>query len=252
MPEFPHIAVLCITYERPDELVRTITALKKNVVYPTDKLHWIISDDSRAKEGNEETFRKHRQFNALDLKWLSTPANYGWGKHVNWALKQVDTEYIFFIEDDYICEKKLDLRIGVALLETRKNIGMLRYRGTGGSHIVYHAFQSDISGYLPDFQEAGGALPGQVTYMQLDSGSPDLYLYSHGAHLRRQSFTAFYGEYPNGYKMGALEEAYAHHVRDMMKTPNAPALAIMPEWIPNAFNHIGVSRQHTEVDIERK
>jgi len=40
-------------------------------------------------------------------------------------------------------------------------------------------------------------------------------------------------------------------VKDMMRSnPFAPVIAIQPEWIAMHFDHIGVTYQHTELDIE--
>lgn len=251
-PLLPHITIVVVTFRRLNEIRKTIDALLKNVVYPRHKLHWLIADD-HSDESNEpmgeyvnEIIHTPR-YKMLDMAASITPENGGWAKNVNLALSQVKTDFYFFIEDDYAVMKTLDLRAGVAMLLVKPEIGMLRYRGTAGGHVVFHQLEADISAYVPDHQDGVG-LPGKLTYCLLDSGSPDLYLYTHGASLRRRSFDAFYGAYPEGLKLGATEEMYAHTVKDLMKTPNAPAIAILPEWIPMYFDHIGESRQHTEFD----
>jgi hypothetical protein len=116
--------------------------------------------------------------------------------------------------------------------------------------VVYHQFESDISDYCPDYQDGVG-LPGKLTYLQLDSGSHALYLYSNGPHLKHIRFHAVYGMYPEGKRLGETEEAYAHTVKDRMKLPDAPAIAITPAFIPMLWDHIGVSFQHSEADKGR-
>lgn len=248
MPEFPDITVVLIHYRRLDELKKCIESLRKYLKYPEEKLTWIVVDDSGDSQYGE-LFKSIKKYSTIE--WIETPKNGGFGATFNYANRLVKTEYTLFIESDYILTKALDLRIGAALLETRKNIGMLRYRGTAGGHIVSHQFESNVSDYLPDYQDGVG-LPGKLTYLQLDSGSPDLYLWSNGPHLRHKSFTDFYGAYPEGQKLGIAEEAYAHQVRDGMKVFGAPALAILPEWILMHWQHIGDSFQNTEFDLEHK
>ena len=180
------------------------------------------------------------------------------GANVNNGLAAVETDYTFFIEDDYNPRCDIPLDSAVALMEVKPNIGMVRFRGTAGSHCVYHQFEADISGYLPDHRDGVG-LPGKLTYLQFDNGSPTPYLYSHGAHLKHRRFHEFYGLYPvtvaeNGVerrlKLGETEESYAHTVKDKMRgNPNdAPAVVIFPEFVPMWFDHVGESYQHTALD----
>jgi hypothetical protein len=135
-------------------------------------------------------------------------------------------------------------------METKPDIGMVRYRGTAGDHLIYHQFEADIKEYYNDYQ-MGVGLPGKLSYLQLDSGSPSLYIYSHGAHLKHIRFHKHYGLYPEGLLLGQTEEAYAHTVKDLMKAAGAPAIVIFPEYIPMWFDHIGQSYQLTDHDKER-
>lgn len=242
----PHVTVVIVTFRRLNEIRKTIDALLKHIVYPRAKLHFLIADDHSGGDYVEQIISTPR-YKALDMRASVTPENGGWAKNANLALSKVETPYHFFIEDDYLLMKELDLRVGVALLETKPHIGMLRYRGTAGGHVILHQMEADISAYVPTHQDGVG-LPGKLTYCLLDSGSPDLYLYSHGASLRRKSFHEFYGPYPEGLKLGATEERYAHTVKDGMHTPDAPAIAILPDWVSMWFDHFGNSYQHTEHD----
>lgn len=255
--DLPEVTFQICTYNRLDELTRTLEALKKRVLqYDSKKIKWLICDDS-SPDDYRDRIRASKIYRAIEkgsqIDILPTPANSGWGANVNNGLRHIDTEYIFFVEDDYVLNCPLDLEQGVALLETKRDIGMLRYRGTAGDHVIYHQFEADVTGKYRIPKDGGAirqglGLPNKVTYLQLDSGSPTLYLYSHGAHLKRKSFHNFYGLYPEGLKLGQTEEAYAHIVKDRMKLPNAPAIAILPDWIFMQWDHIGKSYQHTEFD----
>ncbi len=261
MKELPVIAVLIITFNRLAILTKTLEALREKLSYPAEKLHIVISDDSTGG-GYLTKVKKLKVFKdwGASVTFLETPGRSGWGKHVNIAMNHIqahiDPDYLFFCEDDYLLTEELDLRIGAALLETRQNIGMLRYRGTAGTHCVYHQFESNISDYVPDYDESAGQSVGRLTYLQLDSGSPTLYLYSHGAHLKRMkrvgdypSFHEHYLNYPEGLALGVTEESYAHIVKDRMKLPTAPAIAILPRHIQMIWQHIGESFQGSVHDI---
>lgn len=240
--EFPQVTVLICTYNREKEIGEVIASLKEQLIYPASKLKWVACDDS-SPDGYAAKIRKANK----GLRVVSTEQNSGWAANVNNGLGAVDTDYIFFTEDDYVLTRPLDLRVGVALMETKPDVGMVRYRGTAGSHIVHHQFESDISAIVPDHRDGVG-LPGKLTYLQLDSGSPDVYIYSHGPHLKHKRFHDFYGLYPTGLKLGETEESYAHQVKDRMKLGGAPAITILPEFVPMFFEHIGQSYQHTELD----
>lgn len=259
MKQFPEIAILVITYNRAEALRQTLDALKRFVTYPTDKLHIIVSDDSTGGH-YLPALRRIKAYKewGRGLKAIETPQRSGWGKHANWAMTHIYTQYpnvqyIYQIEDDYVLTRELDLRVGVALLETMQNVGMLRYRGTAGMHAVLHQFEADIREYLPDYDESAGLIQGKVCYLQLDSGGHGLWIYSNGPHLKRlrgaNSFHDFYGAYPENLKLGHTEEWYSHIVKDRMKLPNAPAIAILPSFVTMQFQHIGDTWKDTEDDI---
>lgn len=247
MANLPEIAILIITYNRPDELRRTIQGLQEHLIYPSDKLHIVISDDS--SPGNYLSSLKRtkalKEWGRNGVDFRVTEERSGWGKHVNGALAYVKQEYpsvdyVFQIEDDYVLERDLDLSVGAKLLENRTNIGMLRYRGTAGTHCIYHQFESD----------------DHTTYLQMDNGSHSLYVYSNGPHLKRirshdnhPDFHAHYGLYIEGARLGDTEENFAHRVKDGMKLGNAPAIAILPDWINMHFAHIGTTWQGSQDDI---
>lgn len=264
MSEFPHIAILIITYNRLATLQRTLEALRERLSYPADKLHIVVSDDSTGGGyiGKIKKLKVLKEWGA-SVTVLETSERSGWGRHVNQAnayiQDKIKPDYLFFCEDDYLLTKDIDLRVGVALLETKPDIGMLRYRGTAGTHVIFHQFEADITAYIPDYDENAGQSSGKLAYLQLDSGSPTLYLYSHGAHLKRMTkkggypaFHEHYLNYPEGLVLGWGEESYAHICKNRMVLPNAPAIAILPNFVSMAFIHIGESFQHSEHDIGRK
>lgn len=259
--ELPEIVILIITYDRYQTLKLTLGGLRANLfpAYPDDKLHILVSDDSTGGL-YLSNIRKLKEFKSwgTGLKAISTPERSGWGKHVNWALRYIEenypnAKYVLQLEDDYLCAHLLDLNLGVALMEAKPDIGMLRYRGTAGEHAIFHQFEANLETLYPEYREAASLVDKRVTYLQVDSASYSLYsCYSNGVHLKRlgsQGFHAYYGYYPEGRKLGETEEAFAIWVKRNMQIPDAPAIAILPEWIPMRWHHIGQSWQGTAQDI---
>jgi len=242
---WPDVTIGIITYARPEEIVRTVTALRENLHY-SGQLHFVAADDS-SPDRYVEKLKRSKLFKEIGTEFISTPENGGWGINANHLLQHVSTQFLFQIEDDYVLTQPLNLDAGMALLLTKPHIGMLRYRGTAGDHVVLHQMEADVSAFLPEYREGTG-LPGKLTYCLLDSGSPTVWLYSNGPHLKRRDFHQFYGDYPEGLKLGVTEEKYAHIVRDGMKTAGAPAIAILPDTIKMIWEHIGHSYQGSEFD----
>lgn len=243
MTTLPPVTIGIITYNRIAELECTLKALVAHLYYDGE-VRIVISDDCSPGDYAAQV----KQLPVLrNKRYITTRSNGGWGRNANNLLVQTETDYLFMLEDDYVLTRDLNLSTAVALMESREDIGMVRFRGTAGTHVVYHQFESDVKAWQPDYIEGNG-VQGKLTYLQLDSGSHDLWLYSNGPHLKRRKFHSFYGLYPEGLRLGQTEETFAHQVKDRMKMAGAPAIVIQPEWIMMWWNHIGHSYQLTELD----
>ena len=238
--QWPEVTMLIITFKRPDETRAVIRALEKHVYYPN--LKWIICDDSSGKE-----YQNALRVDYPHIKIVSTKENSGWGANVNNGLHHVMSPYVFAIENDYLLTQHLDLRIGVALMQTNDAIGRIRYDGIVGHPLIGHLAESDIHQYMPEYRQ-GLALPGKLSYWLIDKASPTLWIYSNRPSLSHIRFWKFYGNYPEGLRLGATEETYSHMVKDKMGDVGAPAIAVLPEWVVRWYDDIGVSFQHTEAD----
>lgn len=245
MKSLPSVSIVIITYSRPVEIRATITALQKNLYYDGE-LRYLIADDS-SPDGYLTDLRKW--FNSHcsgDLGIVKTPANCGWGCNANTALKQVETDIVLFLEDDYTLCNELDITPYVALLMVHQGIGLVRLDGIAGHRIVCHINETDVSDYLPAYRQGMG-IQGKLNYFLLDGSSRELWLYSNRPHLKHRRFHEFYGKYPEGLRLGATEESFSHTVKDGMASPNAPAIAV-PLDATGWFDHIGKSYQFSEHD----
>ena len=255
MPNFPPVTIGVITYKRPDEIRTTLNALVAHLSYD-GPLRIMISDDSSGGTYLKDlidwwTHKGHGTLTGWHFETISTKENAGWGRNANHLLNLgfEDCPYLFMMEDDYVLKRPLDLSAGVTLMQHEPTLGMLRYRATAGMPVLYYQRETNISDQYPNYQEYFGYTRGRVTWLELLSNSPSLWLYSNGPHLKNRDFHGVYGRYPVGEKLGITEEKFAHIVKDtMMSHPATPKIGVLPEWIYMHWDHIGKSYQHTEFD----
>lgn len=247
----PPISVVVITYNRPDEIRRTLRALDNNMVY-NGAINWIIADDCSPAPYSEDVLRwcpKNMHLEHYDtVRVITPPQNSGWGANANTALSQVDTDIVLVLEDDYVLTTPINLDPLVALLLENDRVGTVRLDGIAGHRVLAHHAECNVSVYCPNYAQ-GVAAPGMVHYWVLDNGSPELWLYSNRPALRHKRFFDYYGKYAEGLKLGATEEDYAHRVKDKMRDDpdNAPWI-VTPLDANSYFQHIGHSYQHSEHD----
>lgn len=251
MAIFPPVNIGVITYNRPNEIRLTLTSLLNHIRY-SGEVTIIVADDSSPGEYREDLMRWWQdQKTSWRMQIAKTHRNLGWGGNANNLLRHAfhTAPYLYFTEDDYLLTTRLDLDVGVALMENEPGLGLLRYRATAGTPLVYVGHETNISNLMPDFREYEGYGVGKVQWLELDGRSNSLWLYSNGPHLKRAQFHEVYGLYPEGLKLGQTEESYAHMVIDRVRTAAlAPKLGIMPDWIHMKFQHIGISYQGTVHD----
>ena len=227
------VRIIIVTYDRFEEICKTINALIDLIDYNPDNLIWHIADDGTPGDYLE---RIAREFRGLYIEATKTYRK-GWGANVNKALlsSKEDEDYVFICEDDYVANKKIRLSMGVAVLENVPNLGAIRYDGLAG-HL----------GLRLNLQEIVTPEMGKVDYLIIDPvTSKHFNVYSNRPHLRHRRFTNAHGLYKEGLKLGQTEVEFAHRIRDNGK----PYIGILDGGIVRRFDHIGKSRQHTNEDI---
>ncbi len=229
MSDWPVVAVCIITYDRLREIKMTISALCSHLHY-VGEIKWHLADDSTP--GNYlGTIRN--EFPTLNFTYTKTDRK-GWGTNVNTALGYLDKyPYVFLIEDDYVCQRDLDLTAGVALMEANDKIGAVRYDGIAAHSLTLHLEEVETR-------------IGRFSYLRIDKDSPHLNVYSNRPHLRHRRFHECYGFYPEGKTLGVTETEFAHRVKDKKHCCD---VAVLWDGIPTAFDHVGASRQGSELDV---
>lgn len=249
MKTLPTLTVVVITYNRRETLRQTFEGLYKYLFYD-NTVRYLIADDCTGGNYRENVLQDISSINFIDeeVTFLSTDSNGGWGVNANNALNTLKDDIILFMEDDYVLRREIDITPYVALLMAHEGIGLVRLDGIAGHKIVTHVNETDIRDYLPDYRQGMG-LQGKLNYFLADHTSRETWLYSNRPHLKHRRFHEFYGLYPEGLKLGATEESFAHRVKDQMTKPGAPAIAIPLDAV-GWWDHIGSSFQHTELDRE--
>jgi len=238
----PKVCVMIITYDRPKEIRQTISALEKYLVYPKDLLHWHIADDN-----SPDYYVKKIKDDFKHLRFTATVTDRkGWGANVNKGIVHCHgtSDYIFVIEDDYVAQKEVNLIKGVCLIGSEKDtpipeggsprepIGMVRYDGLAAHNL------------LLELREAKTQI-GNLAYFNILKQSIHLNCYSNRPHLRHRRFLSDYGEYKVGLSLGATETAMAMRFKH---TKGGSWITALSDGVPKGFDHIGKSRQGTNLD----
>lgn len=247
MLELPNVTVLINTYQRYNEIQHTLDSLVENIIYPADKLRWLIADDCSGGDYPYNLLDIPR-YNALNLKIVTLSRNSGYGVNINNGLSHVETPYVYMTEDDWVLCRKLDLRAGVGLLEVEPSIGVLRYGGTSGDMLyTYHQHEANVGEYVKENIYAADYIEGKLTYLHIDVESPSLYVYSGRPQLGKLRWYYDLGLFPEGLRVGETENVMCHKVKDFLRAyPNTHEIAILPDFVNMKYRHIGAHSYNKE------
>ena len=193
MTDLPNLAICLVTYKRTAEALRTIQGIVDNLQYPLEKRSWFVNDDGSPPE-HAQAIRDLLREKGEQLLWMNTVrtsggtfnAGKGWNACLGNAHQHSD--FVLWLEDDWVLESKLEMERHVQLLAEREDIGIVSYRGlTEGSditittHAGYHYFK-----YLRSCMNA----------------------YSGNPHLRHARFVRTYGWFAEDRNPGDMEINY--------------------------------------------
>lgn len=134
--EPPRLAIALVTYKRLEQALRTIESTCANLKYPTEKIKWIIGDDGSDGEYVEKLVEVIQKKNMI-YKYASERMRnegeedtYYCGRMWNWALGNAHqySDYVLWLEDDWILDEPLDLTRYVKLLDQNPNVGAISFR----------------------------------------------------------------------------------------------------------------------------
>jgi len=221
MTELPNLAICLVTYKRTEQALRTIQGICDNLQYPKEKRAWFVNDDGSPPE-HAQAIREKLIENGEQLLWMNTQrmsggtynAGKGWNACMGNGYQYSD--FVLWMEDDWVLEAPLEIERHVRLLEEREDIGIVAYRGlTEGSdmsvrtHGGYHYLQYFRSGEMP---------------------------YSGNPHLRHARFVRTYGVFAEDRNPGDMEQNY----NERFCKRSGPEIWRPAEGNPwGVFGHIG-------------
>jgi len=228
------VTITIVTFARPKEIRKTIYAFLKHQNYPLEHLHFHLADNDTEKRTGIQNYAQDIMSEFKYLSWTySNEQRHGWGYNVNTALKAIQTDYAFLIEDDYVATSDIDLLSGITLMEHQTNIGLVRYDGVAAHNgLILHLRELKLEN-------------DTIDYCLIDKDSAHLNVYSNRPHLRHKRFTECYGLYKEGVSLGSTEESMAHNVKSKKECCD---IAILGNGITRAFDHIGASYQNGVYD----
>jgi hypothetical protein len=106
------VTVVIMSAGRKEYLQQTIESLRKNLVYDSAKLRWYMIDDYPQSVETREYIQNSEGF---DLKILNT-RNMGLGYSLNRIYAEVQSEFVFHCEDDWLFLQPVPLASSVDLL----------------------------------------------------------------------------------------------------------------------------------------
>lgn len=215
--DLPLVSVVVTGYKRPKELARTIESFLSVVQY--EPLELVLADD-----GSPEELRAPMRELPFD-HFVFAERNRGLGANTNAGLAAAKGEFIFQLEDDWLCTGPADfLARGVELLRARPEIGIVRYT---------RVFSD--SDELPPHEVPGW--DSTVKIFRPEAGS-DYFLYSNHPHLKSREFMEYMGPYKESRYMQRSE----FDMRDRFNAQSRYAAALIEGC--DSFAHIGEESSH--------
>lgn len=224
MTDTPPLSIVLLTYKRTEYALRTIRALSKYLGYEKELRGWYIADDGTPPEdGHIETLlnelrKKDEKLIGYHSQRYSPNTGIGWNKGLGIAHQHSD--FVLFLEDDWVLKTKLDIHPYVQLLCEREDVAMVRL------------------GHLPVNSIVETVGHGGIHYLKYLRERQ--YAYSGNPHIRHARLVKSYGWFSEDeLNPGELELNYDGRFRSQ-EGPDIWRPADIPGW--GIFDHIGEAR----------
>lgn len=208
----PTLAVLVVTYERPQLLAQTLAALTARLSYD-GLLRFVIADDGSQDDETHQIATGYGDLVITQRGGLGANSNAG----LRFAFERADL--VLQLQDDMHLLQPLDLTPHVQWLIDHPQDGYIRLWGVGG-----HNYTATLD----------------QRYWRIDWRSDELYIASDRPHLKHRRFHDAVGLYPEGLPSAATEEAWAHQSKDAGKAGRAPFVLVPHAYDTESnFEHTG-------------
>ena len=212
----PNICIVLLTYLRTEFAVRTIQGVCDNLDYPKELRTWYVADDGSPSEhigaifktledNGESLYRYHN-----DKYRKGTPfCGIGWNRALEFA--HMHSDYVLWLEDDWVLQESLDIRPWVRMLKEREDVGIVRMSGLATGNDVRIVAHNGVH-YLQYLRKS------KMAY----SGNPL---------IRHVRFKNKYGLFDTKRSPGAMEISYD----EAFRAQDGPDI-----WRPASINAWGV------------
>jgi len=227
MSDLPRLSIGLVTYKRTDEAVRTVLSTIKNLNYPRELRSWYIADDGSESGhvddvltalGDENILGMHNRRIRHEGQENTHHAGLGWNKCL--GICHQNSDFVLWIEDDWVMEKPLDLVPYVKLLQEREDVGICSFR------ILSVGADVHTVGY-----------DGQV-YLRYERTTQ--YAFSGNPYLRHARYTNKYGWFAEDRNPGLMELQQDDQYRLAVEGPTIWRPVNISMW--GAWSHIGSNK----------
>lgn len=225
--DWPRVAICLVTYKRTYEALYTIHSTLEHLKYPFDKLGWYIGDDGSPPDHHNALLSALRQLNAGMIgdhnERFREDGSYHCGKGWNKALGICHqwSDYVLWLEDDWVMKDDLDLTRYVRLLTEQERVGIVTFRilSTGAS-VFTEGWDGEI-------------------FLRYQRNTQ--YAYSGNPLLRHARYTKYYGWFAEDRNPGLIELHQDDQYRlDVHDGPEIWRPASLDPW--GGWHHVGTDK----------
>jgi GT2 family glycosyltransferase len=223
MTDLPNLSIALVTYRRTRQAVETIRSTIEHLKYPGG-IAWVVGDDGSPKKHQEAVIRALKgqrliEYNNERLRFEGHEKSYFAGQVWNHALgiAYQNSDFVLWLEDDWVMEEDLELAPYVRLLQEREDVGMVSFR---------------ILNIGADVHSVGH---DGIVYLQYQRSSP--YAYCGHPSLRHARFVKRYGWFHEERSPGEMELDMDSRYRGDPEGPHVWRPATLDQW--GGWHHIG-------------
>lgn len=227
MNPMPPLAICLLTYKRTQEAIRTVESTCTHLKYPRELIRWYVADDGSPEEHHAavlETLEKYGmvltgEHNDRFRDDGTYACGRGWNKGLGICHQYSD--YVLWLEDDWVMEADLDMTRYVKLLDEQPQVGIVTFR------ILSIGADVHTVGYN-----------GEVF---LRYGRTTQYAYSGNPLLRHARYVKHYGWFAEDRNPGLVELHQDDLYRlDVQNGPEIWRAAGLDPW--GGWHHIGTEK----------
>lgn len=183
------VTLLITTYNRSESLKRLLKSLKK---YNLTFAEVIVSDDASKPEHLENVYELQKEFG---FTLVTAPVNKGLGNSINKGQDAAKTNYILYIQDDFVAKEAFieALNDGLSIMQQEEKWDMVRF----------FSFEYSPYPYLKPYKKGFSEM--EFSVMPWYTNHLKFHMYSDHPHLKRRTYADKFGRYVEG-KHGDVTE----------------------------------------------